>query len=224
MECPAGPRCGWLFPALFLWWAPCPESFYSSPRLSLPLFSDFRIPQCLYCAAHLPWLWWCVWMHHQALCGFSAHSSLSQNPFFPPFLYFCHSTALCSASHTTSLEWHQLLPVSRLGRVCSHSSCRQELFSRYRRGIDTTILWTSCVISAQKSSSSMCKVEDHCSSLGSAELWPTQAAALGAVCSPQWILSSSDQAWSCYLTQVEWVTDETRLLNVSSLGEGLSSL
>lgn len=107
-------------------------------------------------------------------------------PFFPPFLCFCHSTALCSASQTTSLEWHQLLSVSRLVRICSHSSCHHELFSRHSGGIDTTILWTSCVISAQKSSSSsMCKVEDNCSSLGSGEFYlPTQAAALGAVCSP----------------------------------------
>lgn len=106
-----------------------------------------------------------------ALCGFSAHSSLSQNPLFPPFLCFCHSAALCSASQTTSLEWHRLLPDSRLVRICSHSSCRQELFSWHSRGTDTTILWTSCVISAQKSSSSsICKVEDNCSSLGSQEL------------------------------------------------------
>lgn len=163
-----------------------------------------------------------------ALCGISARSSLSQSPFFPPFLCFCHSSALCSASQTTSLEWHRLLPISRLGRICSRSSCPQELFSRHSRGIDTTILWSSCVISAQKSSSSssMCKVEDNCSSLGSGQPWPTQAAALGAVCSPG-ILSSYDQARSCYLTQpyltkVEWVTDETWLLNVSSLGQGLS--
>lgn len=101
---------------------------------------------------------------------FCSQQSVSK-PLFSPFLCFCHSTALCSASQTTSLEWHRLLPVSRLVRICSHSSCRQELFSRHSRGIDTTILWTSCVISSQKSSSSsICKVEDNCSSLGSGEL------------------------------------------------------
>lgn len=118
-----------------------------------------------------------------ALCGFSAPSSLSQNPFFfSLFLCFCHSSALCSASQTTSLEWHQLFPISRLVRICSLLSCHQGFFSRHSRGIDTTILWTSCVISAQKSSSSsMCKVEDNSSSLGSSDpprllLWEQFAA------------------------------------------------
>lgn len=158
-----------------------------------------------------------------ALCGFSARSSLSQNPFFPPFLSFCHSTALCSASQTTSLEWHRLLLVSRLVRICSLSSCRQELFSRHSRGIDTAILWTSCVISAQKSSSSsMCKVEDNHSALGSGELWPTQAAALQPTMDFKLLWPGSELL--PYLTKVEWVTDETWLLNVSSLGQGLSSL
>lgn len=92
-------------------------------------------------------------------------------PSFSPLPVFLSSAALCSASQTTSLEWHRLLPDSRLVRICSHSSCRQELFSWHSRGTDTTILWTSCVISAQKSSSSsICKVEDNCSSLGSQEL------------------------------------------------------
>lgn len=172
VECPAGPHCGWLFPALFLWWAPCPESFYSSPRLPLPPFSDFRIPQCLYCAAHLPWpwLWWCARMHHQArLCvAFLLAAVCLKTPFFPPFPVFS-VTPLLSAVPLRPLHQSGIgyCPVSRLVRICSLSSCRQELFSRQRRGTDTTILWTSCVISAQKSSSSsMCKVEGNCSSGG----------------------------------------------------------
>lgn len=93
------------FPALFLWWALCPESFYSSPWLSLLPFSDFRIPQCLYCAAHLLCLWWCAQICLQAwLCFFSAHSSLSQNPFFPPSS--CVSvTSLLSAVPLRPLYW-----------------------------------------------------------------------------------------------------------------------
>lgn len=148
-----------------------------------------------------------------ALCGFSAHSSLSQNPFFPPFLCFCHSAALRSASQTTSLEWHRLLPVSRLVRISSHSSCCQELFSRHSRGIDTTILWTSCVISSQKSSSSsMYKVEDNCSSLGSGELRLTHpGCCFGSSLQPTMdfkLLWPGSELFP-YLTEVKWVTDET---------------
>lgn len=117
MECPAGPHCGWLFPALFLWWAPCPESFYSSPWLSLPLFSDFGIPQCLFCAAHLPWpwLWWRAQTHHQALCGFSALSSLSQNPFFPPFPVFL---SLCCSLQCLSYHFIRVASVIARFKTC----------------------------------------------------------------------------------------------------------
>lgn len=101
---------------------------------------------------------------------FSAHSSLSQNLFFPPS---CVSvTLLLSAVLLRPLhQWHRLLPVSRLGKICSHASCRQELFSKNSKGIDTEILWTSCFISPQKrGSNGMCKLEENWGSLGSGEL------------------------------------------------------
>lgn len=66
---------------------------------------------------------------------------------------------------------HRLLPVSSLAKICSCSSCHQELFSKYSKGIDTTILWTFCFISPQKrSGNSMCKLEENQSCLGSAEV------------------------------------------------------
>ena len=57
---------------------------------------------------------------------------------------------------------HRLLPVSRLVKICSCSSCRQDLFSKYSKGIDTTILRAYCFISPQKrGSNTMCKLEEN---------------------------------------------------------------
>lgn len=170
MEYPAGPQCGWLFPVLFVPWALCPELFYSSPWLSLPPFSDFKISQCLYCAAHLPWLWlwWCAQIHLQAqCCGFSLLPAVClKAPFSPPS---CVSVALLlSAVLLRPLhQWHRLLLISRLVKICSHASCHQELDSKCSRGINTGILWTSCFISPkERGSNGMCKFENW-SSLGS---------------------------------------------------------
>lgn len=200
MECPAGPHRGWLFPALFLWWAPCPESFYSSPWLSLPLFSDFRIPQCLYCAAHLPWpwLWCCAQMHHQAwLCvAFLLPAVCLKTPFFSPFPVFL--SLLCSLQ---CLSDH----FTRVASVISHFKTCEDLFTPFlpseifqqtqQRNWHHHSLDFLCHLSPEK--------QQHVQGWGqqqlSGELWPTQAAALGTVCSPQWILSFCDHARSCCL-------------------------
>lgn len=219
---------GGFSPALFLWWAPCPESFYSSPWLSLPLFSDFGIPQCLYCAAHLPWPWWCARMHRQAVCGFSALSSVSQTPFFSPFPVFLslHCSLQCLSDH-----FIRVAPVIVRFKTC------EDLFTLFLpswafqqtqwRNWHHHSLDFLCHLSPEK------QQQQHVQGWGQLQLsglWgvlsPHPGCCFGSSLQP---MMDFKLLWPGleplpYLTQAEWVTDETWLLNVSSLGQGLSSL
>lgn len=162
-----------------------------------------------------------------ALCGFSARSSLSQNPFFVPFPVFLslHCSLQCLSDHFIGVA----------SVIARFKTC-EDLFTLFlpsgaflqtqQRNWHHHSLHFLCHLSPEKQ-------QQHVQSWGQRQLSGLWGALThpGCCCFGSSLQPTIDfkLLWPGsellpYLTKVEWVTDETWLLNVSSLGQGLLSL